>query len=90
MNKSELISAIAEKSGLTKTDVQKALNAFTETVTECAKRGEEVRILGFGTYSVVERPAREGVNPRKKGEKIHIPARKVVKFKPGADLDLRK
>ena len=90
MNKTELIAAIAEKAALTKADAQKALNAFTETVAACAKKGEEVRILGFGTFSVVQRPAREGVNPRKKGEKIHIPARKVVKFKAGAGLDLKK
>ena len=90
MNKSELIAAIAEKAELTKADAQKAFNAFTEIVTDCVKKEEEVRILGFGTFSVIERPAREGVNPRKKGEKIHIPARKVVKFKAGAALDLKK
>ena len=90
MNKTELIAAIAEKAQLTKVDAQKALNAFTEVVAECAKKGEEVRVLGFGTFSVIEKKAREGVNPRKKGEKIHIPARKVVKFKAGAGLDLTK
>ena len=90
MNKTELVAAIAEKAQLTKVDAQKALNAFTEIVAACAKKDEEVRILGFGTFSVVKRPARMGVNPRKKGEKIHIPARKVVKFKAGAGLSLLK
>ena len=86
MNKTQLISAIAEKAGLSKVEAQKALNAFIETVAECARRDEPVQVFGLGTFSVVQRSARDGVNPRKPGEKIHIPARKVVKFKPSAGL----
>jgi len=89
MNKSELINSIAEKSGLSKADSKKALDAFIETVTATLKAEEKVILVGFGTFSVAERAAREGVNPSTK-QKIKIPAKKVAKFKPGADLDLTK
>lgn len=89
MNKSELISSIAEKSGLSKADSKKALDAFIESVTETLKANDKVILVGFGTFSVAERAAREGVNPSTK-QKIQIPAKKVAKFKPGADLDLTK
>lgn len=89
MNKTEFIASVAEKSGMTKVQAQKAVAAFIETIADQMKKGERVTILGFGTFSVSERTARQGVNPRTK-EKITIPARKAVKFKPGSVLDLGK
>lgn len=85
MNKTEFIAAIAEKAGLSKVDAKKALDAFIATVTEEMGKGEKVSILGFGSFSVVEKSARKGVNPKTK-QPIEIPARKAVKFKPGSDL----
>jgi len=85
MNKTELIAAIADKSGLTKADSKKALDAFIETVSSEMKKGGKVALVGFGTYSVTQKSARKGINPRTKAV-INIPAKKVVKFKAGADL----
>lgn len=85
MNKSELINAIAEKSGLTKKDSEKALNAFVETVQETLTKGDKVQLIGFGTFEVRERSARKGRNPQT-GEEIMIPAAKVPAFKPGKAL----
>lgn len=85
MNKTELIDAIAEKSGLSKVDSKKALEAFVESVSGELKSGGKIALVGFGTFSVSERSARKGINPRTKAA-IKIPAKKVVKFKPGADL----
>lgn len=85
MNKSELISAMAEKSGLTKADAGKALDALMESVTEGLTSGDRIALVGFGSWTVEERSARTGRNPRT-GEEIQIPAKKVVKFKPGAGL----
>ena len=85
MNKAQLIDAMAEKAGLTKADAKKALDAFTETTTDALKGGDRVALIGFGTYSVAERGARTGRNPQT-GKEIKIPAKKVVKFKAGADL----
>ncbi|MFR9165178.1 MAG: HU family DNA-binding protein [Dysgonomonas sp.] len=85
MNKTELISAIAEKSGLTKADSKKALDAFIDAVSAEMKKGGKVALVGFGTYSVTEKSARKGINPRTKAV-INIPAKKVVKFKAGAEL----
>ncbi len=85
MNKTELISAVAEKSGLSKADAKKAVDAFVDAVTEELKAGGKVALLGFGTFSVSEKAARTGINPRTK-ETIEIAARKVAKFKPGAEL----
>lgn len=87
MNKTEFIARVAEKSGLTKTDAQKAVNAFAEVVAEQLKADDKVALLGFGTFSVNDKPARTGINPKTK-EKISIPARKVVKFKAGSALEL--
>lgn len=80
MNKTELISAIAEKAGLTKADSKAALEAALDAISGALQADDKVQLLGFGTFAVVEKPAREGINPRTK-EKIQIPARKVVKFK---------
>lgn len=85
MNKSELISAMAEKSGLTKSDAEKALNAYIETIAEEAKKGGKVQIVGFGTFEVNERTARMGRNP-KTGKEQQIAACKIPKFKPGKAL----
>ncbi len=85
MNKAELISAIAEKSGLSKANAKKALDAFIETVTEALAKGDRVSLVGFGSWKVAERKARKGRNPRTK-EVITIPAKKVVKFSAGAGL----
>ncbi len=85
MNKTEVIAAIAEKSGLTKKDAEKALKAFTDTVAEELKDGGKIQIVGFGTYEVSERAAREGRNPQT-GETMTIAASKSVKFKAGKAL----
>lgn len=85
MNKTEFINAVAEKSGLSKVDAKKAVDAFVETVTSELKVGGKIALLGFGSFSVAEKSARKGVNPRTK-EVLDIPARKVVKFKAGAEL----
>jgi len=85
MNKTELINAISEKAGLSKADSKKALDAFIETVGAELKKGGKIALVGFGTYSVSEKAARKGINPRTK-ETINIPAKKVVKFKAGAEL----
>ena len=85
MNKSDLINAIAEKSGLTKADSKAALEAAVEAISAALATGEKVALVGFGTFSVAEKAARTGINPRTK-ETIEIAARKAVKFKQGAEL----
>jgi DNA-binding protein HU-beta len=85
MNKTDLINAIAEAAGLTKADATKALNATTAAIANAVKNDDKVALVGFGTFSVSERPGRTGKNPRT-GEVIEIPAKKVVKFKAGAEL----
>ena len=85
MNKSELVAAIAEKAELSKKDSEKALKAFTETVAEQLQKGDKIQLVGFGTFEVSERPAREGRNPRT-GETMTIAASKAPKFKAGKAL----
>ena len=85
MNRTELISAMSEKSELTKVDTEKALKAFIDTVTEELKNGGKVQLVGFGTFEVTERAERQGRNP-KTGEAITIPASKSPKFKAGKAL----
>ena len=85
MNKTEFINAVAEKYGLSKVDAKKAVEAFVETVSSELKEGGKVALLGFGSFSVAEKSARKGVNPKTK-QPIEIPARKSVKFKAGAEL----
>jgi len=85
MNKTELIGAIAEESGLSKVDSKKALNAFLTVVSSVLKNGGKVTLVGHGTYQVIEKSARTGINPQTKAP-IKIPAKKTVKFKPGAGL----
>lgn len=82
MNKMELVSAIAEKSDLSKRDAEAALNAFTDIVAEELKKGEKIQLVGFGTFEVSERAERTGRNPQT-GEKMVIPASKMPKFKVG-------
>lgn len=85
MNKTELVAAIAEKTELSKKDAEKALKAFTDVVADELKKGEKIQLVGFGTFEVAERPAREGRNP-KTGESMKIPASKAPKFKAGKAL----
>ena len=85
MNKAELIGSIADKSGLSKADAGKALDALVSSVSDALSSGDRVSLVGFGSWSVDERSARTGRNPRT-GEEIQIAAKKVVKFKPGAGL----
>ena len=84
MTKTDLVNAIAA-TGLSKADSKKALDAVVGAISGALKEGDKVAILGFGTFSVNERPAREGINPATK-EKIQIAAKKVVKFKAGVEL----
>ena len=85
MNRKELVDAIAGKSGLTKKDAESFLNGFVETVVGELKSGGSISLVGFGSFKVTERAAREARNPRT-GDKIRIPARKVPAFKPGKDF----
>lgn len=85
MNKSELIDAVAAESGLTKADSKRAIEAFISSVGSALKKGDKLALVGFGSFSVSDRPARTGRNPKTK-ETITIPARKVVRFKPGSEL----
>ena len=86
MNKTELVSSIAEKAGLSKADSKKALDATIEAIAGALKAGDKVSLVGFGTFAVSERPARQGINPATKAP-ITIAAKKVAKFKAGADLE---
>ncbi len=85
MNRKELIDALAQKTGLTKKDVESFLTGFVEAVTKELKKGGSVNLVGFGSFKVTKRAAREARNPRT-GAKLKIPARKVPSFKPGKDL----
>ena len=85
MNRMELVAAIAEKSELSKKDAEKALKAFTDVVAEQLKKGEQIQLVGFGTFKVSERAAREGRNPQT-GETMQIKASKSPKFTAGKAL----
>ena len=85
MNKTELVEKIAAGAGLSKVDAKKALDATVAAIKDALVAGEKVSLVGFGTFSVNERPAREGINPATK-EKITIAAKKIAKFKAGAEL----
>ena len=85
MNKTELVAAMAEKTELSKKDAEKALKAFIEVVTDELKKDEKVQLVGFGTFEVAQRAAREGRNPLT-GEKMQIKASKAPKFKAGKAL----
>ena len=85
MNKTELVAAIAKKTELSKKDAEKALKAFTDVVAEDLKKGEKIQLVGFGTFEVSERAAREGRNPQT-GKTMKIEACKAPKFKAGKAL----
>ncbi len=87
MNKTQLVDAIAEEAGLSKANGKVALDAVLKVISDTLKRGEEVAIVGFGSFKITERKARMGKNPQTHAP-MEIPAKKVVKFKPGADLQL--
>ena len=83
MNKSELINVMAEEAGLTKVQAKGALEALVSATEKALKKGERLALIGFGTFYVADRKARAGHNPAT-GKKINIPAKNVVKFKPGS------
>ena len=85
MTKTELINAVAEKAELTKKDADKAVSAVIDTITESLAKGEKIQLVGFGTFEVRERAAKEGINPATK-EKMNIPAKKVPASKAGKAL----
>jgi len=85
MNKQDLVDYVANEAGLSKADSQKAIEALLQGVTSTLKKGDDVRLVGFGTFSVSERAATTGRNPRT-GESINIPASKNAKFKAGKEL----
>lgn len=85
MNKAELVSAVAEKTGMSKKDSEKAVNAAFDTITEALAAGDKVQLVGFGAFEVKERGARIGRNPKTK-EEIDIPASRVASFKVGKAL----
>ncbi len=86
MNKTELTKAVAAKAGLTQVDAKKAIDATIDVITKVLKAGDKVALIGFGTFAVSERPARQGINPQTKAV-IKIAAKKQAKFKAGAELD---
>jgi len=85
VNKNDLVAHVADVSGLSKADAGKAVDAVFDGITESLQKGTDVRLVGFGTFTVAERAASEGRNPRT-GEKIAIPASKQPKFKAGKQL----
>lgn len=85
MNKTELVAAMAEKTQLSKKDTESTLKAFIEVITDELTKGEKVQLVGFGTFEVAERAAREGINPLTK-KPMSIPASKAPKFKAGRGL----
>ena len=85
MNKTEFVAAIADQAGLSKKDAEKALKSFVDVVSDELKKGEKIQLVGFGTFEVTERAAREGRNPLT-GATMSIPASKAPKFKAGKAL----
>ena len=85
MNKAELIESMAGEAKITKADAKKALDAFISSTTKALKKGDRVALVGFGSFSIAKRAARKGRNPQT-GKEIKIAAKKVVKFKAGAQL----
>jgi DNA-binding protein HU-beta len=85
MNKNELIEELSDKTGFTKSDTQKFLNAYIEAIQKALRKGNEVQLVGFGTFKVTNRKARTGRNPQT-GKELKIPAKKVPSFRPGKAL----
>ncbi len=88
MNKADLIDAIASDAGITKAQAKAALDSFTDNVAKALAEGGKIQLIGFGTFSVTERAAREGRNPQT-GATLKIAAKKVAKFKAGAELSAK-
>ena len=86
MTKQEFVDQVAQKSGLSRRDASKAVDAFIDSITDTLKAGESVSFTGFGKFSTSQRAARMGVNPRRPGEKVQIPAARVPKFSAGSSL----
>ena len=86
MTKQEFVEQVASKSGLSRRDAAKAVDAFLSSVTDALKGGDSVSFTGFGKFSTAQRAAREGVNPRNPGQKVSIPAATVPRFQPGSAL----
>jgi DNA-binding protein HU-beta len=86
VTKQEFVDRVSSRSGLSRRDAGKAVDAFLESVTEALKSGESVSFTGFGKFSTAHRAARQGVNPRRPGEKVNIPAATVPKFSAGSTL----
>ncbi|MBF0543404.1 MAG: HU family DNA-binding protein [Candidatus Riflebacteria bacterium] len=85
MNKADLVKAIASKARMNQASAQKALEVMLDTFKDSLKKGTKIQLIGFGSFEVAKRAARKGVNPQSK-KPINIPAKKVVKFKPGKEL----
>jgi len=85
MNKAQLVSKIADEAKISKAAAEKALATLTKAITQALRKGDSVTLVGFGTFSVTHRKAREGRNPQT-GQKIRIPARKIPRFRPGKAL----
>ena len=85
MNKAELIERVSKDTSLTKTDVENALNSITKWIKDCVKKNDEVKLIGFGTFTKTKRKARTGRNPQT-GAEIKIPASNIPKFKPGKEF----
>jgi DNA-binding protein HU-beta len=86
VTKQEFVDRVAQKSGLSRREASEAVDAFLDSITDALKGGEEVAFTGFGKFSVQDRAARQGVNPRNPTERVHIPATKVPKFSAGSKL----
>lgn len=86
MTKQEFVDQVAGRSGLTRRDAAKAVDAFLDSVTDALRRGQDVAFTGFGKFSTQHRAARQGVNPRNPSEKVTIPAARVPKFSAGSSL----
>lgn len=85
MNKAELVDKVAKQTSMTKAHIEKVLDSVVDTITKSVKKGDEVKLVGFGTFSKAKRKARTGRNPNT-GKEIHIPATWAPKFKPGTDF----
>ncbi|HEY7706865.1 MAG TPA: HU family DNA-binding protein [Gaiellaceae bacterium] len=86
MTKQEFVDRVAQKSGLNRREAAEAVDAFLDSISDALRNGEEVAFTGFGKFSVQNRAARQGVNPRNPSERVHIPASKVPKFSAGSQL----
>ena len=86
MTKQEFVDRVAQKSGLSRREASEAVDAFLDSISDALRNGEEVAFTGFGKFSVQNRAARQGVNPRNPSERVNIPASRVPKFSAGSQL----